>query len=201
MKEQIFGREFWKTSYTAASTYQTSYLSIKDGKLISVKVAGKDHDKNESIKEILNTLKFNEPFGFQTIHGQGRTAFVAGILLRFRLQCRWKNPRGNRWIPGVFHQPQRLGHPREARVLTIALATENGWEYQRLREPLAWGTRLTTPTWTIAALSRSKALQHPRPARFPVHHLRLLGSINRTIQPLFSRPPVRSWAFTPKANS
>lgn len=58
-KEQIFGREFWKTSYTAASVYQTSYLAIKDGKLMSVKIAGKDHDKNATIKEIVNTLKFN----------------------------------------------------------------------------------------------------------------------------------------------
>lgn len=58
-KEQIFGREFWKTTYTAASTFQTSYLAMKDGKMISVKVAGKDHDKNDTIKEILKTLKFN----------------------------------------------------------------------------------------------------------------------------------------------
>lgn len=58
-KVQMFGREFWKTTYTAASTYQTSYLSMKDGKMISVKLAGKDHDKNETIKAILGTLKFN----------------------------------------------------------------------------------------------------------------------------------------------
>jgi hypothetical protein len=36
------------------------------------------------------------------------------------------------------------------------LAAENGWEYQTLREPLAWGTRFTAPSWTIEALSRSQ---------------------------------------------
>lgn len=35
------------------------------------------------------------------------------------------------------------------------LASANGWEYQALREPLAWGVRITAPTWTIEALSRS----------------------------------------------
>lgn len=54
----IFGMKFWKTTYTAASVYQTSYLSMKNGQLVSVQIAGPDHDKNEAIKGILNTLKF-----------------------------------------------------------------------------------------------------------------------------------------------
>ncbi len=54
----IFGMRFWKTTYTAASVYQTSYLSMKNGQLVSVQAAGPDHDKNETIKGILNTLKF-----------------------------------------------------------------------------------------------------------------------------------------------
>lgn len=58
-KVQMFGREFWKTTFTAASVYQTTYLSMKDGKMISVKIAGKDHDKNDMIKSILSTVKFN----------------------------------------------------------------------------------------------------------------------------------------------
>lgn len=54
----IFGMKFWKTTYTAASVYQTSYLSMKNGQLVSVQIAGADHDKNDTIKGILNTLKF-----------------------------------------------------------------------------------------------------------------------------------------------
>lgn len=37
----------------------------------------------------------------------------------------------------------------------IQFATEHGWKYESLREPLAWGTRLSSPQWTIEALSRS----------------------------------------------
>lgn len=54
----IFGMKFWKTTYTAASVYQTSYLSMKNGQLVSVQIAGPDHGTNETIKGILNTLKF-----------------------------------------------------------------------------------------------------------------------------------------------
>lgn len=35
-------------------------------------------------------------------------------------------------------------------------ADANGWEYQSLRDSLAWGTRFTAPAWTIEALSRSQ---------------------------------------------
>jgi len=37
----------------------------------------------------------------------------------------------------------------------IQLAAEKGWEYEALREPLAWGLRLTSPRWTLEALSRA----------------------------------------------
>lgn len=35
------------------------------------------------------------------------------------------------------------------------IATIKGWKYEKLREPLAWGTRLTSPHWTLEAVSRS----------------------------------------------
>ncbi len=37
----------------------------------------------------------------------------------------------------------------------IQLATERGWKYETIREPLAWGLKLTSPRWTLEALSRS----------------------------------------------
>ncbi len=35
------------------------------------------------------------------------------------------------------------------------LAAERGWQYESVREPLAWGLKLTSPRWTLEALSRS----------------------------------------------
>ena len=35
------------------------------------------------------------------------------------------------------------------------MAAERGWRYETLREPLAWGLRLTAPRWTLEAISRS----------------------------------------------
>jgi hypothetical protein len=37
----------------------------------------------------------------------------------------------------------------------IQVAAERGWKYESLREPLAWGLRLSSPRWTLEALSRS----------------------------------------------
>ena len=39
------------------------------------------------------------------------------------------------------------------------LAADKGWEYLSLREPLAWGSRITAASWTIEALSRSQGLE------------------------------------------
>lgn len=35
------------------------------------------------------------------------------------------------------------------------LAAESGWKYESIRQPLAWGLKLTSPRWTLEALSRS----------------------------------------------
>lgn len=37
----------------------------------------------------------------------------------------------------------------------LQLAAERGWKYEAIREPLAWGLKLTAPRWTLEALSRS----------------------------------------------
>ena len=52
----------------------------------------------------------------------------------------------------LFIRQRQARNDRELRQL----AAENGWEFQTLREPLAWGTRFAAPTWTIEALSRSQ---------------------------------------------
>lgn len=35
------------------------------------------------------------------------------------------------------------------------MALERGWKLETLREPLAWGTRISSPCWTLEAISRS----------------------------------------------
>jgi len=35
------------------------------------------------------------------------------------------------------------------------LAAESGWKVESIREPLAWGLKITSPRWTLEALSRS----------------------------------------------
>ena len=37
----------------------------------------------------------------------------------------------------------------------IQMASENGWTYESIREPLTWGIRLKTVQWTLEAISRS----------------------------------------------
>ena len=37
----------------------------------------------------------------------------------------------------------------------IRLAAEKGWKVENIREPLAWGLRLSAPAWTLESISRS----------------------------------------------
>lgn len=37
------------------------------------------------------------------------------------------------------------------------MAAERGWTYSSIREPLAWGFRLSAPAWSLEAVSRSAA--------------------------------------------
>lgn len=41
----------------------------------------------------------------------------------------------------------------------VQMAVERGWKVENLREPLAWGLRLSTPRWTLEALSRSSGVE------------------------------------------
>jgi hypothetical protein len=53
----------------------------------------------------------------------------------------------------VFLLVRRRQAAREAELRQMA--AEKGWTYEILRGPLAWGLRLTSPRWTLEALSRS----------------------------------------------
>jgi hypothetical protein len=53
----------------------------------------------------------------------------------------------------IFFLVRRSGAKNEQEILQMA--AEKGWKVEFIREPLAWGLRLTSPRWTLEALSRS----------------------------------------------
>ncbi len=53
----------------------------------------------------------------------------------------------------IFFLVRRSQARKEQEVMRMAL--EKGWKYEALREPLAWGLRLTATRWTLEAISRS----------------------------------------------
>jgi len=53
----------------------------------------------------------------------------------------------------IFFFVRRSQASNEKAIRQMAL--EKGWTVETLREPLAWGLRLTTRRWTLEALSRS----------------------------------------------
>lgn len=57
-------------------------------------------------------------------------------------------------LGGLIFLLVRRNQARNEREL-IQMAAERGWRYERLREPLAWGLRLTSPRWSLEAISRS----------------------------------------------
>jgi hypothetical protein len=57
-------------------------------------------------------------------------------------------------IGGLIFFLVRQNHAENEQKI-IQLATEHGWEYESIREPLAWGMRLKTAQWTLEAISRS----------------------------------------------
>jgi hypothetical protein len=54
---------------------------------------------------------------------------------------------------GIFLLVRRSQAVNEQKIRQMA--AENGWKYISIREPLAWGLRLTCAQWTFEALSRS----------------------------------------------
>ncbi len=54
---------------------------------------------------------------------------------------------------GIFLIVRRKQAEKEQ--LIVRMAANNGWNYESLREPLAWGMRLKSSGWTLEALSRS----------------------------------------------
>ncbi len=57
-------------------------------------------------------------------------------------------------IAGMIFFLVRRGQSQRAQEI-MQMAAERGWRYEALREPLAWGLRLTAPRWTLEAISRS----------------------------------------------
>jgi len=54
-----FGKTWWKTTYTFAGTYTTLYSRVTaDGFLIEVSLSGNNHEKNQKLKAVENTLVF-----------------------------------------------------------------------------------------------------------------------------------------------
>ena len=53
----------------------------------------------------------------------------------------------------VFLLVRRGQAKKEQQILQMA--SENGWTVKTIREPLVWGLRLTSASWTLQALSRS----------------------------------------------
>lgn len=53
----------------------------------------------------------------------------------------------------VFFLVRRTKAENEQKIIRLAL--KNGWQYASIREPLAWGLRLTSARWTLEAISRS----------------------------------------------
>jgi len=54
----MFDVTFFKTSFTANGMYQTSFAGEKNGKAFSIITDGKDHQDNEEIKAMLESIEF-----------------------------------------------------------------------------------------------------------------------------------------------
>lgn len=56
-KVEMFGLSFLHSSILAQGTPQDVYLAVKDGKKISITLSGKDHDKDEELKVMFDSIK------------------------------------------------------------------------------------------------------------------------------------------------
>jgi hypothetical protein len=54
---------------------------------------------------------------------------------------------------GIFWLVWRARSEDEQKILQFA--SEQGWKYESIREPLAWGMRLVSSKWTLESVSRS----------------------------------------------
>jgi len=56
-KVDLFGLQFHHSSILAQGTPQDVYLAVKDGKKISITLSGKDHEKDENLKVMFESIK------------------------------------------------------------------------------------------------------------------------------------------------
>lgn len=57
-KVDLFSQVFHHSFILAQGTPQDVYLAVKDGKKISITLSGKDHDKDEELKVMFESIKF-----------------------------------------------------------------------------------------------------------------------------------------------
>lgn len=53
-----FGMDFYVTSFEAFGTPQTVYTAVKNGKKIQIGISGKDHENNETLQGMFESISF-----------------------------------------------------------------------------------------------------------------------------------------------
>ena len=56
-KVNMFGQTFYHSSIIAQGTSQDVYLAVKNGRKISITLSGKDHEKDENLKVMIESIK------------------------------------------------------------------------------------------------------------------------------------------------
>jgi len=57
-KTNLFGLDFYQTTFEAFGNPQTVYVGIKDGKKVQIGVAGKGHETNEILQGMFKSISF-----------------------------------------------------------------------------------------------------------------------------------------------
>jgi len=57
-KTNLFGLDFYQTTFEAFGNPQTVYVGIKDGKKVQIGVAGKGHENNEILQGMFKSISF-----------------------------------------------------------------------------------------------------------------------------------------------
>ena len=55
---ELFGSDFYVTTFTAAGTSQTKYIAVDNGNRIEIGIAGEDHANNADLQGMLNSIRF-----------------------------------------------------------------------------------------------------------------------------------------------
>ncbi len=58
VETELLGKTFWKTTFTTSGVYQTSYMRMENGEMLSVKLAGANHENDPEFEAIVNSVVF-----------------------------------------------------------------------------------------------------------------------------------------------